>query len=74
MHMTWSLSARYGLMTGFFLLSQAMFPASPALANKIYVSNEKGNTVTVIDSGTWEQVTEWVWADANGQVEQTVMI
>ena len=32
---------------------------SPALANKVYVSNEKGNTVTVLDSETWEVLTEF---------------
>ena len=33
--------------------------ASPALANMVYVSNEKGNTITVIDSDTWDVVTEF---------------
>ena len=28
--------------------------ATPALANKVYVTNEKGNDVTVIDGGTLE--------------------
>jgi len=33
--------------------------ADPALANKAFVSNEKGNTVSVIDTGTWEAVEEF---------------
>ncbi|SFB12503.1 PQQ-dependent catabolism-associated beta-propeller protein [Poseidonocella pacifica] len=42
------------------LLSTALLlAAGPALANKIFVSNEKGNTVTVIDSESWEVLTEF---------------
>lgn len=33
--------------------------AAPALANKVFVSNEKGNTVTVIDSEGWEVLAEF---------------
>ena len=33
--------------------------AQPALANKVFVSNEKGNTVSVIDSDTWEVIDEF---------------
>ncbi|ETW12236.1 40-residue YVTN family beta-propeller repeat-containing protein [Roseivivax marinus] len=43
------------------LLSAALtaLAASPALANKVFVSNERGNTVTVIDSETWEVLEEF---------------
>ena len=37
----------------------ALMPASAALANKVFVSNEKGNTVTVIDSENWEVLAEF---------------
>ena len=30
--------------------------ASPALANRVYVSNERGNDVTVLDSDTLEVI------------------
>ena len=33
--------------------------ASPAAANKVFVSNEKSNTVTVIDSDSWEVLAEF---------------
>ena len=36
------------------LLASAAFFASPALAEKIFVSNEKGNTITVLDGETHE--------------------
>ncbi|MEM7750682.1 MAG: beta-propeller fold lactonase family protein, partial [Pseudomonadota bacterium] len=32
----------------------ALFLAAPAAAFTVYVTNEKGNTVTIIDSETWE--------------------
>ena len=32
---------------------------SPALAGKVFVSNERGNTITVVDSETWEVITEF---------------
>jgi PQQ-dependent catabolism-associated beta-propeller protein len=43
------------------LLSAALtaLAASPALANKVFVSNERGNTVTVIDCETWEVLEEF---------------
>ena len=44
-------TARLGI-----LLASAAFAASPALAEKIFVSNEKGNTVTVLDGETHEVV------------------
>ncbi len=47
------------LLAGFFLLSPSAFLVPSAFASKIYVSNEKGNTVTVIDSETWDQITEF---------------
>ncbi|WP_244437520.1 YVTN family beta-propeller repeat protein [Roseivivax isoporae] len=37
----------------------AALSGSPALANKVFVSNERGNTVTVIDSDTWEVLEEF---------------
>ena len=42
-----------GAMSFLFLL------AGPAFASKVYVSNEKGNTVTVIDSANWEVIAEF---------------
>lgn len=33
--------------------------ADPVLASKVYVSNERGNSVTVIDSTNWEVITEF---------------
>ena len=33
--------------------------ATTALADRIFVSNERGNTVTVIDAATWEVITEF---------------
>jgi len=41
------------------LVATCLAVTGSARANKIYVSNEKGNTVTVIDSGTWEQISEF---------------
>ena len=38
------------------LLAAAALPAGPALAEKIFVSNEKGNTVTVLDGETHEVI------------------
>ena len=32
----------------------ALFAAQPALANKVFVTNEKGNDITVLDSDTLE--------------------
>ena len=37
----------------------AVLAASPAYANKVFVSNERGNTVTVLDSETWEVLEEF---------------
>ena len=37
----------------------AVLLASPAFANKAFVSNEKGNTVTVVDTDSWEVLTEF---------------
>ena len=44
-----------------FLLATCLtaLMTSPALANKVYVTNEKGNTVTVLDSESWEVLTEF---------------
>jgi YVTN family beta-propeller protein len=42
-------SASFGI-----LLASAAFAAGPALAEKIFVSNEKGNTITVLDGETHE--------------------
>jgi DNA-binding beta-propeller fold protein YncE len=42
-------TARLGI-----LLASVAFFASPALAEKIFVSNEKGNTITVLDGETHE--------------------
>ncbi|TYC50470.1 YVTN family beta-propeller repeat protein [Rhodobacterales bacterium] len=42
-----------GVVTSFLALS------GPALANKAFVSNEKGNTVSVIDTDSWETETEF---------------
>jgi len=33
--------------------------AGPALANKAFVSNERGNTITVLDTETWEPLNEF---------------
>ncbi len=33
--------------------------ALPAMANKAFISNEKGNTVTVVDTDTWEVLAEF---------------
>jgi YVTN family beta-propeller protein len=33
--------------------------AAPAQAYKVFVSNERGNTVTVLDSETWEVIAEF---------------
>ncbi|NIZ09404.1 YVTN family beta-propeller repeat protein [Pseudooceanicola sp. HF7] len=37
----------------------ALMAATPALANKAFVSNERGNTITVVDTETWEVLTEF---------------
>ncbi|MGB0904951.1 MAG: YVTN family beta-propeller repeat protein [Mangrovicoccus sp.] len=39
--------------------SVAALLAGPAMANKVFVSNEKGNTVTVLESDTWEVLAEF---------------
>jgi len=33
--------------------------SGPALANKVFVSNEKGNTISVIDTADWSVLTEF---------------
>ena len=33
--------------------------AAPAVAGKAFVSNERGNTITVVDTDTWEVLTEF---------------
>jgi PQQ-dependent catabolism-associated beta-propeller protein len=49
-----------GLLTGFLGLAASVLPlAGTALANQAFVSNEKGNTVTVIDTETWEATKEF---------------
>ena len=40
-------------------LALALLAATPALANKAFVSNERGNTITVVDTDTWEVITEF---------------
>ena len=40
-------------------LALIMCHGTPAAANKVFVSNEKGNTVTVIDSESWEVIAEF---------------
>ncbi|EFO30269.1 yvtn beta-propeller repeat-containing protein [Roseibium sp. TrichSKD4] len=49
------------LLGGVFAASLAVASGyvSDAQANKVYVSNERGNTVTVIDSDTWEAIAEF---------------
>ncbi|WP_150524104.1 PQQ-dependent catabolism-associated beta-propeller protein [Roseibium sediminis] len=41
------------------LLATCLATTSPALANKAFVSNERGNTVTVVDTETWEALAEF---------------
>jgi len=43
------------------LLSTALGLAlvSPAIAGKAFISNERGNTITVVDTDTWEVLTEF---------------
>ncbi|MFO7758251.1 MAG: PQQ-dependent catabolism-associated beta-propeller protein [Roseovarius sp.] len=43
------------------LLSTALVALglSPALAGKAFISNERGNTITVVDTDTWEVLTEF---------------
>ncbi|WP_353476467.1 YVTN family beta-propeller repeat protein (plasmid) [Salipiger sp. H15] len=42
------------------MLSAALcLTATGALAGKAFVSNERGNTITVLDTGTWEVITEF---------------
>ncbi len=42
------------------MLSAALcLAASGALAGKAFVSNERGNTITVLDTETWEVITEF---------------
>ncbi|MEM5584355.1 PQQ-dependent catabolism-associated beta-propeller protein [Roseibium sp. AS2] len=41
------------------LLAGSLLVSGPAVANKVFVSNERGNTVTVVDSATWEQIAEF---------------
>jgi len=40
-------------------LALVMSLGTPALANKVFVSNEKGNSVSVLDSETWEVIAEF---------------
>ncbi len=51
------LAVRAVLLAG--VTAAALSMSGPAWANKVFVSNEKGNTVTVIDSATWEPVAEF---------------
>mgnify|MGYP005990593477 CR=1 FL=1 len=37
----------------------ALLPALPAMAEKAFVSNERGNTISVVDTTTWEVVHEF---------------
>ena len=48
-------------MTGrlFAAACLAVLVTPPALAGKVFVSNEKGNSVTVIDSASWEVLKEF---------------
>jgi PQQ-dependent catabolism-associated beta-propeller protein len=50
-------AAAFGLITGLSLAG--ICASSPALALKAFVSNEKGNTVSVIDMDTWETIAEF---------------
>ena len=43
----------------FLSAALASIVAMPAMANKAFVSNEKGNTVTVVDTDTWEVLAEF---------------
>ncbi|SHL78191.1 40-residue YVTN family beta-propeller repeat-containing protein [Roseovarius marisflavi] len=42
-----------------FATALATLLTTPALAGKVFVSNERGNTVTVLDSKTWEVLKEF---------------
>ena len=41
------------------ILPILLLASGPALANKVFVTNERGNTVTVLDSGSWEKIAEF---------------
>ena len=41
------------------LLPPLLFAAVPAQANKVFVTNERGNSVTVLDSDSWEVLAEF---------------
>ncbi|MEM9439591.1 MAG: hypothetical protein AAGA73_04025, partial [Pseudomonadota bacterium] len=42
-----------------FALAASPLFAGSATAGKAFVSNEKGNTITVVDTETWEAVEEF---------------
>ena len=53
-------SRRFQRVAGLALAATClMCSVLPAAANKIFVSNEKGNTVTVVDSASWEAIAEF---------------
>ncbi|MGY9048702.1 MAG: hypothetical protein ACKVKF_17050, partial [Rhodobacterales bacterium] len=41
------------------LLLSTVALSAPAYANNVFVTNEKGNTVSVLDSETWEVIAEF---------------
>ena len=41
------------------VLAAGLLPAGPAVAGKAFVSNEKGNTITVVDTESWEAIQEF---------------
>ena len=47
------------LKPAFVILPLVLMMSGPALANKVFVTNERGNSVTVLDSTTWEKIAEF---------------
>ena len=41
------------------IVAALLATAAPAQAYKVFVSNERGNTVTVLDGATWEVLAEF---------------
>lgn len=46
-------------MKPLILCAALCLTASGAMAGKAFVSNERGNTITVVDTGNWEVITEF---------------
>lgn len=47
------------MKTAWLILPALLASATPSFANKVFVTNERGNTVTVLDSDSWEVIGEF---------------